>query len=172
MPATELDAGPFLAGLREALADFDAKAEEVVLQVGAKVVSLAEGFAPHGATGVLEGSIHSDPGRDAKGPYVDVGTQDPVGFFQEFGTWKMKAHPFMRPALAQAGAALRAAGARTGTRSSRGARGIRKRAALRTQLRKAYRGGRLSAGQARSAAQQLSRISARQVRFIRRLRIS
>src|SRR5260370_18368879 len=142
MPARGLAAGPFVAGLREALADFDAKAEEVVLQVGAKVVSLAEGFAPHGATGVLEGSIHSDPGRDAKGPYVDVGTQDPVGFFQEFGTWKMKAHPFMRPALAQAGAALRAPGARTRTRGRRGAPRIPKRAAPGTPPPNADRAGR------------------------------
>lgn len=139
MATVETTTGPFLTALGEAFKDFDHDAEVLVVHVGDEVVSLAEGYAPHGATGVLEGSISATAGRTAEGPYVDVGTSDPVGFYQEFGTSKMRAHPFMRPALAQVGAVLRAA---SGVGGFRGGSAFRKQIVARRRLRRPLITGR------------------------------
>lgn len=48
--------------------------------------------------------VDTDPGRDGKGFYVDVGVLERAGFyirFQEYGTVKMAPHPSVRPGLAE-----------------------------------------------------------------------
>lgn len=51
--------------------------------------------APVGETGFLKGSISSREVTD--GAEVFVGAD--YGFYQEFGTSKMQAHPYIRPAI-------------------------------------------------------------------------
>lgn len=63
-------------------------------------------------TGRLRSSIHHKPGRDQRGPYVDVGTNVDYAAFVEYGTRHQRAQPFLRPAVAEAVAARRAATAR------------------------------------------------------------
>jgi HK97 gp10 family phage protein len=168
-----VDDAAFLAGLKEALKDFDRQAEQIVQEVGDKVVSLAQSYAPRGATGELAASIGSQPGRDAKGPYVEVGTFNPPAdrrdFFQEFGTSVMRAHPFMRPALAQVGALLRTAGLGGGPRSSKRASSLRRRAVARQQLRRGVARGKITSAQSRTASRVISGLRASGLR-LRRLR--
>jgi HK97 gp10 family phage protein len=65
-------------------------------------------------TGRLRSSIQHTPGRDARGPYVDVGTNVEYATFVEYGTSRMAPQPYMRPALlAAAGAWAELARART-----------------------------------------------------------
>lgn len=50
-------------------------------------------------TGNLRASINHVSGTDAHGPVAFVGTDVPYAIYQELGTWKMRAQPFLRPAL-------------------------------------------------------------------------
>jgi HK97 gp10 family phage protein len=168
--AVEIDAAAFQEGAAAALKDFDVQAARIVLALGDKIVSTAEALVPHGVTGVLEGSIGSEPGRNERGPYVDVGTSDPVGFYQEFGTSKMAAHPFMRPALAQAGAELRTMGGSVHRLGRRGVTSIARRARARQALRRAVRTGKITPQQAGQAQATLRGLQGRGLR-LRRLRI-
>jgi len=94
---------PFLEIL--ALQDVRARAE--------RIAGRARALAPEGdATDPHAGELKADlglkgEGIDSKGPYVDVGTNahtaagDPYPLYVEFGTEKMVAQPFMRPAIAE-----------------------------------------------------------------------
>lgn len=53
-------------------------------------------------TGKLEQSIHKDQKVGRRGPEVHVGADVPYAKYQEFGTSKNRAHPFIRPALQRA----------------------------------------------------------------------
>lgn len=57
------------------------------------------GQGPGVVTGRLRASIAWRPGRDERGPYVDIGTAVIYGPFLENGTRNMAARPFLRPAL-------------------------------------------------------------------------
>jgi HK97 gp10 family phage protein len=54
---------------------------------------------PNVRTGRLRGSITWRPGHDNEGPYVDVGSAVLYAPYVEFGTSRMPAYPFLRPAL-------------------------------------------------------------------------
>lgn len=58
-----------------------------------------EGHAPATRTGRLIGSITWRLGRDALGPYADVGSAVLYAPYVELGTSRMKARPYLRPAL-------------------------------------------------------------------------
>lgn len=54
---------------------------------------------PHVDTGRLRGSITHRLGGTKDKPFAEVGTNVEYGIYQEFGTSKMKANPFLTPAL-------------------------------------------------------------------------
>jgi HK97 gp10 family phage protein len=60
------------------------------------------GQGPSVRTGRLRSSITWRLGEDAKGVYADVGTNVHYAPFVELGTTRMRARPFLRPALAAA----------------------------------------------------------------------
>jgi HK97 gp10 family phage protein len=59
----------------------------------------APGQPPAVDTGRLRSSITFVPGADARGPYVDVGTNVEYAPYLEFGTRKMASRPFFRTAV-------------------------------------------------------------------------
>jgi HK97 gp10 family phage protein len=72
--------------------------ERDLLRLGYRVQSEARKLCPVD-TGRLRASIDVKSGRDARGPYVEVGTNVDYGPFVEYGTSKSAAQPYMRPAL-------------------------------------------------------------------------
>lgn len=58
-----------------------------------------EGHAPATRTGRLIGSITWRIGHDAIGPYADIGSAVLYAPYVELGTSRMKARPYLRPAL-------------------------------------------------------------------------
>ena len=61
-----------------------------------------EGRGPNVRTGRLRSSITWLPGRDAIGPFVDVGTPVIYGRYLETGLRNGRTYPFLRPALSAA----------------------------------------------------------------------
>lgn len=153
----------FLSGLNAACTDFQRDSASMVQVLGEQIAEAARALAPtshdpRAEPGKLKASISSDPGIEPRGPFTDVGVHDPdayYGLFVEYGTYKMAAEPFMRPALAQAGAQLRSLGVGAGMRSPR-ARALVKRANLRNKVREAYQSGKISEKEARSLSAQIS----------------
>lgn len=98
----EFDARAFAVGVERGVASYEATCARALDELANAVVDRARAMAPVD-TGELRSSIAKGPaGNDGHGPFVDFGTNDPVGIYQEFGTSKMPPHPFMRPALAEA----------------------------------------------------------------------
>ena len=62
--------------------------------VGQKAEGYAKGYAPHD-TGRLEGSISHATDDDT----AYIGTNVDYAIYQEFGTRKMSAHPYLTPAV-------------------------------------------------------------------------
>lgn len=82
------------------LMDIGASAKDLrhgMAKAGAIIEKAAKKECPVGETGRLRASI----GREAHPDHVDVGTNVEYGVYQEFGTCKMKAHPFLYPALVE-----------------------------------------------------------------------
>jgi len=76
----------------------------LVERVALEVMSTAKTLAPYD-TGSLQSSITSAQVQaDASKCVWTVGTNITYAGFQEFGTYKMPAHPYMGPALAAAAA--------------------------------------------------------------------
>lgn len=73
---------------------------KTVEKVSEKVVDRAKSLAPVG-TGRLRDSIDYELREDAQGVFgvVTYGPEAFYGLFQELGTEKMPAHPFLRPAV-------------------------------------------------------------------------
>ncbi len=98
----DLDSRAFEEGLKRAMRDFEIKTERDLLRLAIDVQNRAKELCPVD-TGRLRASIDHEPGRDRRGPYVDVGV---FGVFYspfvEYGTFNMRSQPFIRPALAEA----------------------------------------------------------------------
>lgn len=65
------------------------------------IEGLAKGYAPVD-TGRLRDSIHSTVDESGKTVVGTVSTDVDYAVYQEFGTYKMAAQPFMRPAIDEA----------------------------------------------------------------------
>lgn len=73
-----------------------------VEQVAKQVAQEMSRAAPRGQGEHFADHITTATGVDGAGPYVEIGTDSKRFFywrFQEFGTQRMSAHPFARPAL-------------------------------------------------------------------------
>lgn len=150
-----IDTGPFVRAAEAALRDFGHEGESFVNGIADQVVDVAQSLAPV-ASGALQASIRKGlAGRTSKGPYVDVGANVPYAIFVEYGTYKDRAQPFMRPALAAAGKAGRSAGLKTRAGGARAA-AFRKRATARAKVTRRLRAGKISAGTARISSAQIS----------------
>lgn len=97
----EMEARDFQRGLRRALEDLELRTEADLYRLGIKTQNAARRLCPVD-TGRLRASIQAVRGKDAKGPYVDVGTNVEYAIPVEFGTDRMAAQPFLRPAMNQA----------------------------------------------------------------------
>jgi HK97 gp10 family phage protein len=92
----------FVASLTRAWAELRIASEEVLMQKAIEVTNRAKQFAPV-ATGRLRASIaFSEVMHDAKGAYCIVGSDVVYAPFVEWGTFRARAQPFFRPALAEA----------------------------------------------------------------------
>jgi len=78
------------------IAQIDGKAEEVGKEIGGYCENIMRGYAPV-RTGWLRDHIYAEfPGGNV---LARVGTHDtPYDIYQEFGTYKMAAHPYVWPA--------------------------------------------------------------------------
>lgn len=99
--ASSLDTSAFSAGVRRELAKIQLEAARAVRTAGEDAAETAKRLAPRDSSDMAD-SIESTPGTDAEGPYADVTVEPFYASFVEFGTSKMDAKPFMRPAVEQA----------------------------------------------------------------------
>jgi len=95
----------FLAGMREALEGVRKDGEEQMTSMGERAVEVARQLAPK-RTDALENSIHFEEMkregiRRSVGAIVAGGGGVREATPMEFGTYKDRAEPYMRPAMAQ-----------------------------------------------------------------------
>ena len=153
----------FIEGFRLALQEYRALGEVYAVEIAEKIVVIAKGLVPE-RTGRLAASIrHEGPVMTDRQVYVWVmaggpGIRETV--FMEYGTYKDRPHPYMRPAFAQAAGALRRLGYSARLVYSHQARlhVRRMRARLKVHnLRRRRRGGlELTAAEARVVAREIS----------------
>lgn len=86
------------AGLHELFGSVDGPAGKFLKRVGVKVQRGAKRRAPVD-TGRLRSSITEELSREGSDLVERVGTDVEYALHQEFGTSKMAAHPYLRPAL-------------------------------------------------------------------------
>lgn len=109
----DLDDKAFLAAMPGAIEELKGEGTLFIVQVADKVVARAKVLAPK-RTGALADSIHADPPvREPPGVVVEVaagGSGIRETIFMEYGTYKDRPQPYMRPALAEAATGLRGLG--------------------------------------------------------------
>jgi HK97 gp10 family phage protein len=98
----DLDDAAFRAAIPEALHGIALRTEADLNRLGLKIQNEARKLCPVD-TGRLRSSIQATPGRDTKGPYVNVGTNVNYATYVEYGTVHSAAQPYLRPALLLAG---------------------------------------------------------------------
>jgi HK97 gp10 family phage protein len=103
----QLDADGFMRDLLAHLKTLEVQTEDDLVRTGLRVQSAARSLCPVD-TGRLRSSIVMRKGRDGLGFYVEIGTSVSYAPFVEFGTSRMRAQPFLLPAVAQATGFLRA----------------------------------------------------------------
>lgn len=97
----ELDSAAFMTSLRRHLQQMTVETEDDLVRVGLRVQARARQLCPVD-TGRLRSSIVMTKGRDGTGFYVEIGTNVNYAAFVEFGTSRMRAQPFLIPAVAEA----------------------------------------------------------------------
>lgn len=97
----EVDGDAFMASLRQAMRKLVIDQEAELWRFALTTQNLARLYCPVD-TGRLRSSIQVSRGRDAQGAFVDIGTNVEYAAFVEFGTSRMSAQPYLRPALAVA----------------------------------------------------------------------
>lgn len=105
MNSVTIDDAAFQSELKKVLrVEFPDLAWQDANDAANRIASTAKRYAPRGKehdpkTPVLAETIGVTSGSDEEGRYIDVGTTDYIGVFQEFGTSHNAPHPFMRPAI-------------------------------------------------------------------------
>lgn len=97
----DVEADGFLEDMERWYSDFRVDGEAGALRLAIDVQNRARQLCPVD-TGRLRSSIHFEEGQDAEGYFIDVGTDVEYAAPVEFGTWKMRAQPYLRPAFAEA----------------------------------------------------------------------
>ena len=85
------------AELERIAGQLDTKSSEVIRTLGFKAEGYAKTYAPVD-TGALRDSIHT---IDMQPAWVRVQPEVYYAIYQELGTYKMAAHPFLTPAIEQ-----------------------------------------------------------------------
>jgi HK97 gp10 family phage protein len=158
--SVKIDAAAFNAALPGAQAKWLQDVATAVDKVGDKVVETAKGLVAK-RTGKLASTIVRGPLTIAGSRiFVQITAGDGTRYaiYQEFGTHKMAAHPYMRPAFGIAASSLRGAGIAARVTSTASSRAAVHRAVRRQQLRLAVRTGTMTFGQARRESARISRI--------------
>ena len=106
--AIELDSEAFMRSLIAHLGQMEVETEDALVRTGLQVQSKARSLCPVD-TGRLRSSIIMTKGRDGAGFYVEIGTNVEYAAHVEFGTSRMRARPFLLPAIAVASGFMRAA---------------------------------------------------------------
>jgi HK97 gp10 family phage protein len=96
--SVDLDADAFIAGLQDAVRGMVLRTERDLLRVGLKAQNNARQLCPVD-TGRLRSSIIAEQGRDARGFFVQIGTNVEYAPYVEFGTGRSAAQPFLRPGV-------------------------------------------------------------------------
>jgi HK97 gp10 family phage protein len=154
----DVDAGAFQAAIPAATEEWRLAAYAAIDHVADKVVDTAQVLVAKRTT-TLEHTIERGPlVIQPKGAYIQIVAGDGTRYaiYQEFGTYKMAAHPFFRPALALAGGVLRGVGYAARAVTTSKTRAAVHRAAHRQKLRQAVRAGFLTSAQARREARRVS----------------
>lgn len=99
----DFDTKPFVAGVATAVEDLEREGEQAVDRAGTSAGERAAALAPV-KTGELRDSMEVIEGRDDRGFFVEVRFGSSHATENEFGTTRMRARPFLRPALAEAAA--------------------------------------------------------------------
>lgn len=97
----DIDDRAFTRSLARELKRMELRTESDLARFGILVQNGARVRCPVD-TGRLRASIMSTPGRDGRGPYVDIGTNVEYAPFVEYGTMRTRAQPYLRPALMDA----------------------------------------------------------------------
>ena len=101
----DVDDSAFQRGLADALGSLKLSTEAQVARLGLDVQNRARQLCPVD-TGRLRSSVNSSGlQRDARGVFVEVGTNVAYATHVEFGTSTQRAQPYLRPAIAEAVAA-------------------------------------------------------------------
>jgi HK97 gp10 family phage protein len=152
----EVDARGLAPAMADLMSEDKRLLEEMLLHLGEEIASRARTLAPK-RTGRLAASIAvSALRRGRSGPEITVGAEAREAFFMEFGTYKDRPQPFMRPAVAAALGGLRGAGYAVRVSGNNRARLIARRARARVVVHRRRRRGELTAGEARSASRDIS----------------
>lgn len=103
MPGSQVDIDDraFARSLARELKRMELRSEADLARFGILVQNGARVRCPVD-TGRLRASIMSTPGRDGRGPYVDIGTNVQYAPYVEYGTMRTRAQPYLRPALMDA----------------------------------------------------------------------
>lgn len=99
--SVDVDSADFLAALRREVGQLKLETEADLLTLGHRAVRNMRQLCPVD-TGRLRNSIGVTAGHDARGPYIDVGTNVDYAPPVEFGTSVSEAQPFVRTGLAEA----------------------------------------------------------------------
>ena len=91
--------GPVFRYLAEQAVRVETQAKLNATGIPVEGATNPEGRGPRVRTGRLRSSITWAPGRDARGPYVDIGTPVFYGRYLELGLRNGVTYPFLRPAL-------------------------------------------------------------------------
>lgn len=94
-----LDGDAFMASLRRSVAALAITSEAALWVLGLTIQNNARILAPVD-TGRLRSSIQARKGTDSRGPYVEIVAGTNYAAYVEFGTTRMAAQPYMRPAIA------------------------------------------------------------------------
>jgi hypothetical protein len=92
--------GPVYRYLAEAAIRVETQAKLNATGIPVEGAVNPEGRGPRVRTGRLRSSITWVPGRDASGPYVDIGTPVIYGRYLELSLRNGATYPFLRPAMA------------------------------------------------------------------------
>lgn len=147
--SVDVDDQAFLDGFRAAMEEYRLLGEAFAVTTADKVVEIAKELAPvsrdpRDPPGRLRESIHHDPPvREGElGVSVQVVAGGPgirETIFMEFGTYKDRPHPYMRPALALAAGGIRSIGVSARLQYSHQAQLFIRRMKARVKVQKAQR---------------------------------
>lgn len=157
----DVDDGAFLASLPAAMEEWRLESYAYLDHVADKVVVRAKELVAK-RSGKLASTIHRDPlVVTGKGAYVRVSAGDGTRYaiYVELGTYKDRAQPFMRPALALAAGLLKGAGYAARTATTAKTRAAVKRSVHRAKVRRAQASGLLTSAQARAESKRVSSIA-------------